>query len=77
MSTPGRQLTAELFEQALLGSAQEDPHAARGSGLDRTRDGLARCVISSHRVERDGEGAGHVASGSISRPLYVLHVGHM
>ena len=73
----GRQLAAELVEQDLLGAAQEHAHVARGGRLDRTRDGLAWRVVSSHRVERDGEGPGHVASGSISRPLYVLQVGHM
>ena len=71
------QLAAELAEQRLLGSAEEDSHAPGRGRLNCTGDGLARRVVSPHRVERDGEGPSHVASGSISRPLYVLHVGHM
>ena len=33
--------------------------------------------VAAHRVERDGDRGVHAPSGSISRPLYVLHVGHM
>ena len=72
-----RQLAAELLEQRLLRSAEQDAYAPGRGRLNCTGDGLARRVVSPHRVERDGEGPSHVASGSISRPLYVLHVGHM
>ena len=36
-----------------------------------------RAPVAAHRVERDGDRGAHAPSGSISRPLYVLHVGHM
>ena len=77
MSTPGGSSPPSSLEQRLLGSAEEDAYASGRGRLNCTGDGLARRVVSPHRVERDGEGPSHVASGSISRPLYVLHVGHM
>ena len=36
-----------------------------------------RGAVAAHRVERDGDVVRHAPSGSISRPLYVLHVGHI
>ena len=59
------------------GRAEEDHLDALGSCFERARDDLVRSTIAAQRVDRDagqGYGAG-VRSGSISRPLYVLHVG--
>ena len=59
------------------GRAEEDDLDPFGGGFQCARDDLVRRPVASHRVDRyagQGYGAG-VRSGSISRPLYVLHVG--
>ena len=56
---------------------EEDDLDPLGGSVERARDDLVRRPVATHRVDRDsgqGYGAG-VRSGSISRPLYVLHVG--
>ena len=60
------------------GRSEEDRRQAVGRGEQRAGDDLVRRAIAAHGVDRNagqGYGAG-VRSGSISRPLYVLHVGH-
>jgi hypothetical protein len=57
--------------------ADEDRRHVIGFGCVRARNHLVRRAIAAQRVDRDprqGYGAG-VRSGSMSRPLYVLHVG--
>ena len=59
------------------GRAEEDDLDPLCGSVQRARDDLVRRPVASHRVDRyagQGYGAG-VRSGSISRPLYVLHVG--
>ena len=46
--------------------------------LERAGDDLDRRTVAAHRVDRDARHCGYgigVRIGSISRPLYVLHVG--
>ena len=59
------------------GRAEEDDVDALGGGFERAGDDLGGRAVAAHRVDRDaGQGYGTgVRSGSISRPLYVLHVG--
>ena len=60
------------------GAAEEDDLDAVGGRLERACDDLVRRAVTTHRIHCD---AGHarygagVRSGSISRPLYVWHVG--
>jgi hypothetical protein len=57
--------------------AEQDHLDALSGRVQRARDHLLRSTIPAHRIDCDagqGYGAG-VRSGSISRPLYVLHVG--
>ena len=59
------------------GRAEEGHVDPVGGSFDRACDDLGRCLVAPHRIDRDagqGYGAG-VRSGSISRPLYVWHVG--
>ena len=59
------------------GRAEENHLDAVTGRVERARNDLVRRPVAPHRIDCDagqGYGAG-VRSGSISRPLYVLHVG--
>ena len=57
--------------------AHEHAQVAVRDRVTCARDDGRRAPVAAHRVERDGDRGAHVPSGSISRPLYVLHVGHI
>ena len=58
-------------------TAQQHAQVAARHRVARSRDDRLRAPVAAHRVERDGDRGAHASSGSISRPLYVLHVGHI